>query len=189
MNVETPLFTTRSHRRGAVAIEERSMDATALAARLLEPIPANVTCGIEVVRAAEGAAEVALESPAALANVIGSLHASGLVALLDATGLAAIVAAVHDEREFEGVVPLGSAARVEFLRPARGRLIGRCSLSADAHSALRALLAGEHSRARISTRVEIGDRDDLLVCRGSFDWSVRRVGGRPTRAASRAGER
>jgi acyl-coenzyme A thioesterase PaaI-like protein len=152
------------------------MDATALAARLLEPIPANVTCGIEIVRAAEGAAEVALEPPDALANVIGSLHASGLVALLDATGLAAIVAAVHDEREFDGIVPLGSAARVEFLRPARGRLTGRCTLSQEAHASLRALFAAEHARARISTTVEIGDRDDLLVCRGSFDWSVRRVG-------------
>lgn len=155
------------------------MDATALAARLLEPIPANVTCGIEVVRAADGAAIVAQEPPAGLANVIGSLHASGLVALLDATGLAAIVAAVHHEREFDGVVPLGSAAHVEFLRPARGRLTGHCMLSPEAHAALRALFAGESSRARIATTVEIGDGDELLVCRGSFDWSVRRVGARP----------
>jgi hypothetical protein len=75
------------------------MDATALAARLLEPIPANVTCGIEVVRAAEGAAVAALEPPEALAPSD----------------------VVDDEREFDGVVPLGSAARIEFLRRKRLR--------------------------------------------------------------------
>lgn len=153
------------------------MDATALAASLLEPIPANATCGIEVVRAVDGAAAVALDPPPGLANVIGSLHASGLVALVDATGLAALIAAVEHERQFDGVVPLGTAARLEFLRPARGRLLGRCALTAQAHAALGAVLKGEHRRARLETTVEIGDADDQLVCRGTFAWSVRRVAG------------
>jgi acyl-coenzyme A thioesterase PaaI-like protein len=153
------------------------MDATALAARLLEPIPANVTCGIAVVSAVDGAAVVALEPPRRLDNVIGSLHASGLIALVDATGLAALIAAVEHEAQFDGVVPLGSAARLEFLRPARGRLTGRCALTASAHAAIGAVLAGEQPRARLGTSVEIGDDDGQLVCRGSFDWSVRRLAG------------
>jgi hypothetical protein len=69
------------------------MDVTALARTLLEPVPAHRTAGIEVLRAADGAAEVALQTPEALVNVIGSLHSSGLIALVDAAGLAAIIAA------------------------------------------------------------------------------------------------
>ncbi|MFD3452298.1 hypothetical protein ACFWVC_08955 [Streptomyces sp. NPDC058691] len=96
------------------------MDATALARALLEPVPANRTAGIEVLRAEDGAAQVALETPYALRNVIGSLHASGLVALLDAAGLAALVAACEEPSQFEGVVPLGAAATMEFLAAADG---------------------------------------------------------------------
>lgn len=69
------------------------MDRTALARTLLESIPAHRTTLIEVVRAADGAAEIATRTPPELTNVIGSLHSSGLVALLDATGLGAIIAA------------------------------------------------------------------------------------------------
>lgn len=54
------------------------MDATQLAAELLEPIPAHRTFGLRVVRAVEACAEVALTVHPALTNVIGSLHSSGL---------------------------------------------------------------------------------------------------------------
>ncbi|MDO8189280.1 DUF4442 domain-containing protein [Conexibacter sp. JD483] len=151
------------------------MDATALAARLLEPIPANLTAGIEVVRAADCSAEVVCEAPGRLANVIGSLHASGLVALVDATGLAALIAAVEDERQFDGVIPLGSVARLRFHRPARGRLTATCTLDATARAALQPLLSGEERRATLTTTVAIHDEDDVLVCNGAFDWKLRRI--------------
>jgi acyl-coenzyme A thioesterase PaaI-like protein len=93
---------------------------------LLEPVPANRTFGVRVLSAAGAAAEVELVAAAAFENVIGSLHSSGLVALIDATGLAAVIAAAGEESHFDGVAPLGSEAHVEFLAPARGRLVGRC---------------------------------------------------------------
>ncbi|MFG2304544.1 hypothetical protein [Actinacidiphila glaucinigra] len=99
------------------------MDATALARSLLEPVPAHRTAGIQVLRAADCAAEVALDTPYGLTGVIGGLHSSALIALLDAAGPAAVVAAVGAPGEFDGVVPLGAAATVEFLAPARGRLV------------------------------------------------------------------
>ncbi|MBO4254455.1 PaaI family thioesterase [Streptomyces griseorubiginosus] len=150
------------------------MDRTALARTLLEPIPAHRTAGIEVVRAADAAAEVALRTPPELANVIGSLHSSGLVALIDATGLAAIIAAGGDDGEMEGVVPLGRAASLEFLAPARGRLLASCRLTDEARDALRPLWTRETDRVRLSTEVEVVDASGAPVCRGSFDWSVRR---------------
>ncbi|MDV7348115.1 hypothetical protein R4255_32410 [Rhodococcus oxybenzonivorans] len=55
------------------------MGATNFAARLLEPIPANASFGLFVLRAVAGTAEVGLAVTAQHTNVIGSLHSSGLV--------------------------------------------------------------------------------------------------------------
>ncbi|MHC3467605.1 DUF4442 domain-containing protein [Streptomyces sp. 7R007] len=151
------------------------MDMTELARTLLEPIPAHRTAGIRVVRAADGAAEIAAETPKELTNVIGSLHSSGLTALVDAAGLGAIIAASETAGDFEGIVPLGARAEVEFLAPARGRLAARCRLDDEARDALKPLLSGETGRARLTTRVEVVDAAGTPVCRGAFDWSVRRM--------------
>lgn len=151
------------------------MDATALARSLLEPVPARRTAGIQVLRAEDCAAEVALDTPPGLTNVIGSLHSSGLIALLDAVGLAAVIAAVEGPGEFDGVVPLGAAATVEFLAPARGRLVASCALDESARHTLRGVLSGDGDRARLATVAEIRDATGAVVCRGGFDWSVRRV--------------
>ena len=129
------------------------VDATRLAATLLEPVPANRTFHIQVLRAVDSTAEVALAVEPDFHNVIGSLHSSGLVALVDATGLAAIIAAAANEAQLEDVVPLGSAARLEFLAPARGRLLGQCALEHEHASALRAFFTGNQPRAQVDTVV------------------------------------
>jgi acyl-coenzyme A thioesterase PaaI-like protein len=151
------------------------MDVTALARTLLEPVPAHRTAGIEVLRAADGAAEVALQTPEALVNVIGSLHSSGLIALVDAAGLAAIIAASGSPEDMDRVVPLGSVAHLDFRAPARGRLVASCRLDSDARRALRPLLSGRTDRARVATVADVTDATGALVCRGGFDWSVRRL--------------
>ncbi|MFF4505337.1 PaaI family thioesterase [Streptomyces sp. NPDC001401] len=151
------------------------MDMTALARTLLEPIPAHRTAGIEVLRAADGAAEVVLETPQELTNVIGSLHSSGLMALVDAAGLGAIIACGTRTGDLDGIVPLGTVAKLEFLAPARGRLVAACRLTDEARHALQPLLAGESEKARLSTQAEVTDAAGTPVCRGSFDWSVRRM--------------
>ncbi|MFC5805290.1 PaaI family thioesterase [Streptomyces formicae] len=150
------------------------MDATELARQLLDPIPAHRTARIEVVRAVDGAAQVALETPPELTNVIGSLHSSGLITLVDAAGLAAIIAAAEHPDQFDGVVPLGAAASLRFTAPARGRLLASCRLSHTARAALRSVLAGEENRTTFTTHAEITDAEGTVVCSGHFDWSVRR---------------
>ena len=98
------------------------MDVTSLAAGLLEPIPANAALGIKVISAAEGCAEVSMPEAPDRANVVGSMHSSGLIALIDAASLAAVVAMSDERAPFEGIVPLGASAHLEFLAPARGEL-------------------------------------------------------------------
>jgi acyl-coenzyme A thioesterase PaaI-like protein len=151
------------------------MDATALARSILEPIPAHRTAGLRVLRAADGAAEIELVTPAALANVIGSLHSSGLTTLADAAGLAAIIAAVSQPGDIRGVLPLGVAAALEFRAPARGRLVAACRLDEEARQALAPLLAGQQDPARLSTAATVTDESGTVVGRGRFDWSIRRV--------------
>jgi len=151
------------------------MDATALARSLLEPVPAHRSAGIEVLRAVDGVGEVALTTLPAMTNVIGSLHSSGLITLVDAAGLAAIIAACETEDEFRQLVPLGAAASMEFRAPARGRLVASCRLDGDARRALRPVLSGREDRTRITTLAEVTDAAGALVTRGSFDWSIRRL--------------
>jgi acyl-coenzyme A thioesterase PaaI-like protein len=151
------------------------MDMTAVARARLDPIPANRTAGIKVLRAADGAAQVAMAANAELANVIGSLHSSGLIALADAAGLAAVIAACDSPDELNGVVPLGGRAAMEFRAPARGRLTGSCELDDAARRALRPVLAGRQGRVRVSTVADITDEAGVLVCRGTFEWTIRRT--------------
>ncbi|MEV1085066.1 DUF4442 domain-containing protein [Streptomyces sp. NPDC050211] len=148
-------------------------DTTALARTLLD-IPAHRTAAIEVLSATDGTAELTCLTPESLTNVIGSLHSSGLIALADAAGLAAIIAESTGPDDMTGVVPLGTHASMEFLAPARGRLVATCRLTREARDAVRPLLARETHRARLSTRTEITDATGAVVCRGTFDWSVRR---------------
>jgi acyl-coenzyme A thioesterase PaaI-like protein len=149
------------------------MDATALARRLLEAVPANRTAGLEVLYAVDGLSRVALTTPPELTNVIGSLHASGFVALLDATGLAAVIAACRTEQEAETLVPLGASATIDFRAPGRGRLVAECTLDDDGRLALDRLLSGDTERARMGTTTEIMDRTGSVVCSGTFRWNIR----------------
>ena len=49
-----------------------------------------------------------------------------------------------------------------------------CQLTDAARHALRPVLSGHEKRARISTVADITDEAYALVCRGTFEWSVRR---------------
>lgn len=150
------------------------MDSTHLAHTLLEPVPANRSLGIEVLHAANASAEVCMLVPPGMTNVIGSSHSSGLIALIDATGRAALIAAATDESQLDGVVPLGSVARIEFLEPAHGLLIGRCTVEVDDLAAIEAIYEGREETVQLVTAVEIVDPSETLVCRGTFIWTIRR---------------
>jgi len=151
------------------------MDLTSLAAGLLEPIPANAAFEIRVISAANGCAEATMPEASALTNVVGSMHSSGLIALVDATCLAAVIAMTSQAAQFENIVPLGASAQLEFLAPARGRLTGRCDLDHEARLAITHLLVGKTDRASATTTAEIRDPGASVVCRGTFDWRIRRI--------------
>lgn len=155
--------------------EPSSQDSTALARRLLDPVPVHRTFGLEVVRADAEGSEVAITTTEALSNVVGALHASGLATLVDAAGLAAIIGLARGAAEMEGVLPLGATAELRFLAAARGRLTARCTPSVPARTAVRSVLGGEVRTAHLETTTVIRDAAGTTVCEGTFAWSLRRA--------------
>jgi acyl-coenzyme A thioesterase PaaI-like protein len=150
------------------------MDATTLAASLLESVPANRTFGITVESARDARAVVALDLAPELENVIGSLHASGLMALVDATGLAAMISLAEAPDQFTGIIPLATDAQLVFVAPARGRLRGHCELGPEDQAGLRELLDRGTDRTQLTSDVRILDEEGTAVCRGYMVWKLRR---------------
>lgn len=148
---------------------------TGLARELLEPIAAHRTVGITVVRAADGAAHIEAMVSNQLKNVIGAMSSVGLIALVDVAGLAAIIATCPGSAAMTGVIPLGRNASLEFLAPACGRLKATAVLDAQARTSLESLWTNRVGRVQVSTVAEITDEAEHLVCRGQFDWRVRRM--------------
>jgi acyl-coenzyme A thioesterase PaaI-like protein len=156
------------------------MDATAFAGELLGAVPANVTLGLQVVRAVDGFGEVEMQVRPEFGNVIGSLHASGLIGLVDGACLAAVISAAEEPAQLDGVVPLGSHSELQFHAPARGVLRGRCQLSAADMQTLTAFYTAPPAAGiTLTTTADVADRDAVVVCRGSFTWSIRRGAGWP----------
>lgn len=146
-----------------------------LAKGLLEDVPANRLIGIEVRSACDGASTVGMTVPPELTNVIGSLHSSGLIALADAAGLAAVLSVAAEPSQLAGISPLGSDADLTFFSPARGELSARCVLDDAAQEQVTALLTDRVSKAAFMTDAEITDSSGTVVCTGRFRWRVRRT--------------
>jgi acyl-coenzyme A thioesterase PaaI-like protein len=150
------------------------MDSTDLARQLLLAVPANRRVGLEVLQAADGIGRVSVTTSDDLSGVIGSLHAGGLTALVDASGLAAILSVCATEEQARSLVPVGRSAALNFRAAGRGRLIGECVLDRDAVHALRHLLGDVGRRVALHTTSMISDESGNIVCAGTFHWSVRR---------------
>jgi acyl-coenzyme A thioesterase PaaI-like protein len=106
-------------------------------------------------------------------NVIGALHASGVVALADAAALAAVLSVAPDEAAARRLQPLGLQARLTFARPLRGTAVATCHLQPEGRAALSGLHEGRHERARFTTIATIDGDDAPRAAEGEFDWVVR----------------
>ena len=154
------------------------MDALHLAHRLLTAVPANRTAGVEILHALDGTARVTLTATDSLTTPTGSLHAAGLVALLDATGLAAVLSCCPTETQANTLAPVATSVTVDFRGPGLGPLVAECVLDDEARVGLQELLSGRTGRARLRTTAEITNCTGDVVCSGTFRWSVLAAAGR-----------
>ncbi len=150
------------------------MEATAIARALLEPIPANALLGLWIDAAENGSATVRIDVRPELTNVVDALHASGLIALVDAAGLAAVLSAADRPDQLADVLPLGSDADLSFYAPARGELTARCDLDDSARELARQFFAERSDRLALMTETQIADASGAVVCTGRFRWRIRR---------------
>jgi acyl-coenzyme A thioesterase PaaI-like protein len=107
-----------------------------------------------------------------LRNHMGTLHAGALYTLGETASGAAIAGALAPI--LADVRPLATAARIQYLRPARGEIIATATL-ADAEL-LQAQVV-EKGRVSVQVLVSLRDSKDVEVGRLEVDWTV--LGPRP----------
>lgn len=106
-----------------------------------------------------------------LLNHVGTRHAGALFALGEATSGTVLFDTLGEK--LVGVVPVVRTARIDFLKPGRGVLVG--SGTVDADTAL-ARLAAE-GKADLDVAVEIADEAGTVVARLVVTWALRKPRG------------
>jgi acyl-coenzyme A thioesterase PaaI-like protein len=148
------------------------MDFEAVRAGLEQAIPFNKHLGLKVVAVSDGSGSVALPDDEQLRNHVGSQHAGGLFSAAEAASGAAFVGAFA-ERMGE-ITPLAKAARIEYLKLAKGPITATGTLSEDKASLLERLDAD--GRVEFPIDVSLTDGDGTEVAKVTVDWHVRKNG-------------
>jgi uncharacterized protein (TIGR00369 family) len=141
------------------------------AAPLIEKIPANQLLGIAIEKMDSGAAEVRLPWRNDLGNHIGSFHVAPLFGLADATSGAAMISGLGDL--MATVTPLARGGDIQFKKPARGDIVGRCTITAAELDTIRAEIDAEGVSRPVAT-VEMVDADGTVVASADFRWHVKK---------------
>jgi len=106
-----------------------------------------------------------------LLNHVGTNHAGALFTLGEATSGAALFDTLG--ARLDGAIPVVRTARIDFLRPARGPLVGRGTLEGDA--ALARFAAD--GKADLDVDVELTDATGTVVAKMVVTWALRRPRG------------
>ncbi|HEV7404171.1 MAG TPA: DUF4442 domain-containing protein [Chthoniobacteraceae bacterium] len=131
-------------------------------------LPFNRFVGIEV--AADAAHLLRLPSGEQYLNHLGTVHASALLALAEASSGEFLL------RHFgssDGVIPVVRRIEAKFRKPARGAVGSTAGAAVEALTQLEADLAAK-GRALISIGVELHDESGTHVLSASVEWFVQR---------------
>ncbi len=143
------------------------MDITAL--------PFNRHVGIE--RSAINGAVLSLPSNEKYANHLGTVHASALLALAEATSGECLVAGLADVGL--GLVPVVRRIEAKFRRSATGAVHSRIGEMGDTLTEFRVTLAAR-GRAHVSIPVDVHDAEGSLVLTSRVEWFVSTTPGEPS---------
>ena len=135
------------------------MDITAL--------PFNQFIGIE--RATEEGRLLALPEGTHYTNHLGTVHASALMSLAEASSGEALIRALSDLAI--PIVPVVRRFECKFRTPARGRLTSSASLSDQVCIDLRQSIAAQ-GRATVEFAVNIHDEADTHVLSAVVEWFI-----------------
>jgi acyl-coenzyme A thioesterase PaaI-like protein len=135
------------------------MDITAL--------PYNQFLGIE--RAPEEGRLLALPDGAHFTNHLGTVHASALMSLAEASSGEALIRAFGDVAT--SIVPVVRRFECKFRKPARGRLTSSVSFSGQMDSDLRQSIDAK-GKAIVELAVDIYDEADTRVLSAVVEWFI-----------------
>ncbi len=141
------------------------------ASALLEMLPASKHLGIVVDKMADGSAEVRLPWKAEIGNHVGSVSAGALFALADSTSGAAMISALGDA--MSEVTPLARGGDINFLKMAKGDIVGKASFSPEELKTITAELEAD-GVSRPVGHVEMVDSNDVVVATAEFRWHIKR---------------
>lgn len=146
------------------------MDYDALRDGLMQAIPYNRHLGLEILEIGDGEARVRLPDAEHLNNHVGSQHAGGLFSAAEAASGAAFVGAFA-ERLGE-ITPLAKAARIDYLKLAKGPIDANARLDATKDELLSKL--DEDGRVEFPVQVVLNDEDGNTVAEVTVDWHVKK---------------
>jgi acyl-coenzyme A thioesterase PaaI-like protein len=132
-------------------------------------LPFNKFVGIE--RATTGAHLLLLPSGGQYLNHLGTVHASALLALAEASSGEFLL------RHFgsvEGILPVVRRLEAKFRKPAHGAITSTVKTPAEALSALEADL-GSKGRTLISIQVDVHDESGTHVLSAEVEWFISRI--------------
>jgi acyl-coenzyme A thioesterase PaaI-like protein len=145
------------------------MDYEAVRAGLEQAIPFNQHVGLEVVEVAAGKGVVRLPEEDHLANHVGSQHAGALFSAGEAASGGAFVGAFAEH--MGRLTPLAKAARIEYLKLAKGPITATGTLEGDVGELIGQL--DENGRAEFPIDVTLTDESGTEVARMTVDWHIR----------------
>jgi acyl-coenzyme A thioesterase PaaI-like protein len=136
-------------------------------------LPFNRHVGIEP--APEPGALLRLPGGPQYLNHVGTVHASALLALAEATSGEFLL------RQFgtsEGVLPLARRMEAKFRKPARGSVTSSASVPSEALARLDGDLQAK-GRAIVEVHVELHDESGAHVLSATVEWFIQRIAPRP----------
>jgi acyl-coenzyme A thioesterase PaaI-like protein len=132
-------------------------------------IPFNVLVGIE--RAQGDGALLQLPSDPRYLNHVGTVHASALLALAEASSGEFIL---RHFRSLNDIVPVVRRLDAKFRKPAKGLIVSSASVAPDALTHLDAELATK-GRSLVRISVELRDQSGIHVASATVEWFIQRA--------------
>jgi acyl-coenzyme A thioesterase PaaI-like protein len=132
-------------------------------------IPFNALVGIE--RAAADGALLQLPSDPRYLNHLGTVHASALLALAEASSGEFLL---RHFGSLDGIVPVVRRLDAKFRKPAMGLIVSSANAAANGLTRLDAELATK-GRSLVTVSVELHDQSGVRVLSATIEWFIQRV--------------
>ena len=138
-------------------------------------VPLPRTLGARFKAMGPGWCETVLEPREDIANHIGTLHAGALFTLGEMASGGAMASVFADQMGSGDVVPLAAAARIEYLKVAKGAVSARAEISSEAGKDVSRLpdMLAETGRVAFPVSISIRDESGEETSHMTVDWHVR----------------